>query len=230
MQPIIEVQHAPFRWASSSAGRTFRVSLQASARLSDRPDARHRRTSISPPARSGDCIDSNRDANNMNRLSPLALAASIAGTALLAAAPAAQALTNGQAIAVQQRTLPDLTGQLRIGKASYYHRMFEGRTMADGKRFDPNAANAASRTLPLGTLAKVTNRENGRSAIVVIQDRGPYVDDRIIDLSPKTADVLGMRNQGVARVEVAPIRVPLPDGRAIAGAGAPDGGAVANAQ
>ena len=70
----------------------------------------------------------------------------------------------------------------------------------------------ASKTLPLGTIARVTNLANGKSAIVEIQDRGPYVADRIVDLSPKTAEAIEIRHQGVARVEVAPITVPLADG------------------
>jgi len=73
--------------------------------------------------------------------------------------------------------------------------------------------NAASKTLPLGTIAKVTNLDNGKSAVVTIEDRGPYVDGRIVDLSPATADKIGIsKGQGVAKVAVAPIAVPLPDG------------------
>jgi len=86
--------------------------------------------------------------------------------------------------------------------------------MADGNIMDPHQNNAASRTLPLGTIAKVTNLETGKSAIVTIEDRGPYVHGRIVDLSPITAQNIGIsRDQGVARVAVAPITVPLPDGR-----------------
>ena len=73
--------------------------------------------------------------------------------------------------------------------------------------------NAASRTLPLGTTALVTNLETGRTAIVTIRDRGPYVDGRIVDLSPATAQKIGLeRKQGITQVEVAPISVPLPEG------------------
>lgn len=77
----------------------------------------------------------------------------------------------------------------------------------------PQGNNAASKTLPLGTTAKVTNLETGQSAVVTIQDRGPYVKGRIVDLSPATAQKIGIeREDGVATVEVAPIAVPLPDG------------------
>jgi rare lipoprotein A len=108
----------------------------------------------------------------------------------------------------------DLSGRAQIGVASFYAERFAGRTMADGTPMNPLDDNAASRTLPLGTRALVTNLVNGRSAIVTIQDRGPYVKGRIVDLSPATARRIGiMRKIGVAPVEVSPIAVPLPDGR-----------------
>ncbi len=73
--------------------------------------------------------------------------------------------------------------------------------------------NAASLTLPLGTTARVTNLETGRSAIVTIRDRGPYVHGRIVDLSPGTARKIGIdRTKGLANVEVAPLRIPMVDG------------------
>jgi rare lipoprotein A len=107
----------------------------------------------------------------------------------------------------------DRSGKKRVGKASFYAHMFAGRKMADGKQMDPQHDNAASRTLPLGTTAKVTNLETGKSAFVTIQDRGPYVDGRIVDLSPSTAQEIGIsRRQGLARVEVSPLAVPLPNG------------------
>jgi rare lipoprotein A len=85
--------------------------------------------------------------------------------------------------------------------------------MADGTPMRLRGANAASRTLPLGTIARVTNLETGQSAMVSIRDRGPYVGERILDLSPGTARKIGIgRKQGLAAVEVAPIAVPLPDG------------------
>ncbi|HEX3837954.1 MAG TPA: septal ring lytic transglycosylase RlpA family protein [Steroidobacteraceae bacterium] len=115
---------------------------------------------------------------------------------------------------------PDLTGRTRLGKASFYAASFYHRKMADGQRMDPHGANAASRTLPLGTSARVTNLSTGQSAIVHIQDRGPYVKGRQVDLSPTTARKIGItRRIGVAPVKVAPITVPLPDGTVKAGAG-----------
>lgn len=99
----------------------------------------------------------------------------------------------------------------QVGKASIYAHSFANRKMANGRRMDPQGNNAASRTLPLGTRAQVTNLETGKSAEVTIQDRGPYVNGRIVDLSPKTAQQIGLsRHEGVATVEVKPLEVPPP--------------------
>jgi rare lipoprotein A len=151
--------------------------------------------------------------------------------AAFAATPASQAAASSSPVAVTQavakdapqglhRAPPklDLSGQKRIGKASFYAGKFSGRKMADGTRMNPRTDNAASKTLPLGTTAKVTNLQTGQSAVVTIQDRGPYVQGRIVDLSPSTAEKVGIdRQEGVAKVEVTPIAVPLPDGRVKAG-------------
>jgi rare lipoprotein A len=107
----------------------------------------------------------------------------------------------------------DRTGRKRFGKASIYAPMFAGRKMADGTRMRPSSDNAASRTLPLGTTAKVTNLETGKAAVVTIHDRGPYVAGRIVDLSPATARDIGLdRRTGITQVEVAPIVIPMPNG------------------
>jgi len=117
----------------------------------------------------------------------------------------------------------DLSGHKRLGKASFYAQKFAGRKMADGTIMRPQSDNAASKTLPLGTTAKVTNLETGQSAVVTIHDRGPYIQGRIVDLSPSTAKEIGIDHKnGVAKVEVAPIVVPLPDGRVKLGAAAAD--------
>jgi rare lipoprotein A len=106
----------------------------------------------------------------------------------------------------------DRSGKPRKGTASYYGRRFYSKKMADGTRMDPQSNAAASKTLPLGTKARVTNLENGSNEVVEIKDRGPYVKDRIVDVSPKTADKLGLKDDGTAPVEVKPIAVPQPDG------------------
>jgi len=114
----------------------------------------------------------------------------------------------------------DRTGRKRFGKASIYAPMFAGRKMADGTRMRPTSNNAASRTLPLGTTAKVTNLETGKTAVVTIHDRGPYVAGRIVDLSPATARDIGLdRRTGITRVEVTPIVIPMPNGNVKLGDG-----------
>jgi rare lipoprotein A len=107
----------------------------------------------------------------------------------------------------------DRTGLKRVGIASFYAAKFAGRKMADGTPMRPQGDNAASKTLPLGTKALVTNLKTGRAAVVTIRDRGPYVNGRIVDLSPSTARKIGIdRKQGLAKVEVVPIEFPLTDG------------------
>jgi rare lipoprotein A len=116
-------------------------------------------------------------------------------------------------LALETKPQLDRSGHRRIGKASFYAAMFAGRTMADGSPMEPAGNNAASRTLPLGTTAKVTNLATGKTAIVEIRDRGPYVAGRIVDLSPATARQIGLdRRTGVTRVAVSPITVPMPSG------------------
>lgn len=114
----------------------------------------------------------------------------------------------------------DHSGRKVQGKASYYAHRFDNRKMADGKRFNPGSNVAASKTLPFGTTAKVTNLENGKSANVKVEDRGPFVDGRVVDLTPKVAEELDMKKSGVTPVVVAPIAVPQPDGGVKLGAGA----------
>jgi rare lipoprotein A len=138
-----------------------------------------------------------------------------ASTPAVAAAeqPTSSPRHSPQRISPKLKAPIDRSGKRRIGKASFYAHMFAGRKMADGKQMDPQHDNAASRTLPLGTTAKVTNLDTGKSAFVTIQDRGPYVDGRIVDLSPSTAREIGISSrQGIARVEVSPLAVPLPNG------------------
>ncbi len=87
------------------------------------------------------------------------------------------------------------------GMASYYGSESGSRT-ASGAHFNPGAMTAAHRTLPFGTRVRVTNRRNGRSVVVTINDRGPFVRGRVIDLSSGAAGVIGMRSSGVAPVSL----------------------------
>lgn len=111
-------------------------------------------------------------------------------------------------------------GRKQYGQASFYASKFNNRKMADGRRLNPNANIAASKTLPLGTTARITNLQNGKSVTVRVQDRGPFVPGRVVDVTPRVADALGMRKQGVVPVVVAPITLPHPDGSVRLGEGA----------
>ncbi len=102
----------------------------------------------------------------------------------------------------------DTSGRPQSGAASYYGPEATGKKTASGARFAPNKMTAASRTLPLGTKAKVTNAANGKSVHVTVTDRGPYAKNRILDVSPKAARRLGMKASGVSTVKVQPLHVP----------------------
>ena len=89
-----------------------------------------------------------------------------------------------------------------IGIASWYGPTFHGKASASGETFDENAMTAAHPTLPIPSLVRVTNLENGRSVVLRLNDRGPFVDDRIIDLSRAAGKALDMHAKGTARVRV----------------------------
>ena len=97
---------------------------------------------------------------------------------------------------------PDEYPEPVVGRASYYGPGFAGRRTASGEVFHPEELTAAHRFLPLGTKVRVTNLNNGNSVLVTINDRGPYVRGRHIDLSVAAARVLGMLGQGVCRVRM----------------------------
>lgn len=90
--------------------------------------------------------------------------------------------------------------QAQVGMASYYK---SGRKTANGEKFNPNGYTAAHRSLKFGTKVRVTNLRNGRSVIVRINDRGPFIRGRIIDLAFGAAKAVGLHNSGVAKVRVA---------------------------
>jgi len=97
-----------------------------------------------------------------------------------------------------------------VGLASWYGDDFHGRYTANGEIFDKESISAAHPTLPLPSYVRVTNLSNKRSIVVRVNDRGPYVGNRLIDLSHKTADLLGFHGRGVAKVKVDYIgRAPL---------------------
>lgn len=101
----------------------------------------------------------------------------------------------------------------RTGVASWYGDGFHGRLTANGEVYDSGALSAAHPTLPLPSYARVTNLSNGRSVMVRINDRGPYHQNRIMDLSDKVADMLGFRDRGLANVRVQYVGRARIDGR-----------------
>jgi rare lipoprotein A len=97
---------------------------------------------------------------------------------------------------------PNLTAYEQEGLASWYGGKFQGRQTANGEIFDTNKFTAAHKTLAFGTVVKVTNLENGKSTVVRINDRGPFIPGRIIDLSRAAAAAIGLAGKGVAKVRV----------------------------
>ena len=101
--------------------------------------------------------------------------------------------------------MPDLIGSVKphqVGLSSYYAHKFHGRPTASGEIFDMNALSAAHRELPLGTVIRVTHLGNGKSVTVKVNDRGPFIDGRILDLSLGAARRLDMVEEGVAKVMI----------------------------
>jgi rare lipoprotein A len=89
-----------------------------------------------------------------------------------------------------------------VGIASYYAAKFHGKRTASGEKFSQKVLTAAHLTLPFGTLLKVTNLQNMKSVIVRVNDRGPHVRGRIVDLSRAAAELIGLRHTGTARVKL----------------------------
>jgi len=90
----------------------------------------------------------------------------------------------------------------QIGTASWYGEQFQGKQTASGEPFDMRDFTAAHHTLPLGSYVKVTNLRNGKSVVVRINDRGPFVDDRILDVSYNAARALGFKERGLQTVRI----------------------------
>jgi rare lipoprotein A len=97
---------------------------------------------------------------------------------------------------------PKKSEAYQLGTASWYGEQFQGRQTASGEPFDMRDFTAAHPSLPLGTFVKVTNLRNGHAVIVRINDRGPVVDGRIIDVSYNAAQALGFQNRGIQKVRL----------------------------
>ncbi|MDO5651795.1 MAG: septal ring lytic transglycosylase RlpA family protein [Moraxella sp.] len=90
----------------------------------------------------------------------------------------------------------------QTGLASWYGRQFHGRKTANGERFDMNAMTAAHRSLPMNCYVRVTNKDNGKSVVVRINDRGPFHGNRVLDLSYGAAKAIGITQKGVGNVSI----------------------------
>ncbi|RDU98307.1 septal ring lytic transglycosylase RlpA family protein [Trinickia dinghuensis] len=118
--------------------------------------------------------------------------------------PSAQPATAGKSLA-DAKPLddgPDIADFKQVGRASWYGRHFAGRKTASGERYNMNAMTAAHKTLPLASYVRVTNMTNHKVVVVKINDRGPYVRGRVIDLSYAAAKLLGLAHSGTARVQI----------------------------
>lgn len=108
----------------------------------------------------------------------------------------------GQSLDLGKRSSSQKLARKQTGKASWYGKQFHNKRTASGKRFNTYTMMAAHRTLPFGTLVKVTNLTNGKTCIVEIADRGPFIHNRIIDLSYAAAHELEFTSKGVAEVQL----------------------------
>jgi rare lipoprotein A len=131
------------------------------------------------------------------------------GEQTVANADMAESQSLAPALAEATPAEPDTTpAQDQVGIASWYGLQHQGRLTASGQRFDEDKLTAAHRTLPLDTRVKVTNLENGRAVEVKVNDRGPYISGRVLDLSTRAAKELGMQKEGLAlvRIEILPLQ------------------------
>jgi rare lipoprotein A len=148
------------------------------------------------------------------RATQLGLTLALAGLAIPAPVQADE-LAAGDRLAGLTETVAALDESIRIepkaevayemigqGEASYYGNEFAGSRTASGERFNPNALTCAHRSLPLGTKLRVTNVANGRSVIVRVNDRGPFVRSRLIDVSLGAAREINMIRSGKAQVRI----------------------------
>ncbi|RUO29531.1 septal ring lytic transglycosylase RlpA family protein [Aliidiomarina sanyensis] len=100
------------------------------------------------------------------------------------------------------RSNPELVGYTETGVASYYAMKYQFRQTANGERFNQLAMTAAHKTLPFGTRVRVTNLTNNQSVVVRINDRGPFIEGRIIDLSRSAFSRIGDLNSGLVQVKI----------------------------
>uniref|UniRef100_A0A7V5CTP6 Probable endolytic peptidoglycan transglycosylase RlpA n=1 Tax=Acidobacterium capsulatum TaxID=33075 RepID=A0A7V5CTP6_9BACT len=149
-------------------------------------------------------IEKKRDSANRRHLHPIGVAVMI-----LAGLAGAQASTPTIHPALQAEHAAPAVKRVRrhhhwyqIGIASWYGKFFQGKETASGEPYNMNAMTCAHRTLPLGSLVRVTNLRNDKSVVVRVNDRGPMPENRVIDLSYAAAGFLGLRHSGTAPVRI----------------------------
>lgn len=203
-----------FNWIVAAA-LTAAVTLGApvAARATDNADdpvsIRDSAVAVSTEVTSHGPATRDRDANRgpMVRSAPVRDAAGKAG-APVAVAVSAPIIEREKAAGAQpdgldgneleaERVVQEITGT-----ASWYGPGFHGRRTANGQKFDQHELTAAHKTLPFDTRVRVTSLTTGKSVIVTINDRGPYIRGRVIDLSAAAAQVIGLRNRGVGKVKM----------------------------
>jgi rare lipoprotein A len=153
------------------------------------PPSRHIRTRNGRRSTTGKKFHGNTGNYRMKFVQHAIVAAALASCALFSNVDIAHAADKSPAKAIS-------------GPASWYGDKFHGRRTANGERYDMHKLTAAHKTLPFGTKVRVTNRENGKSVVVRINDRGPFVGQRVIDLSRGAAAAVGMIQRGVAPVSI----------------------------
>ena len=126
----------------------------------------------------------------------LALSAGLSAAAANSVPASPKAITHKSAQKAPKKAIP------MVGSASCYGKQFHGRTTASGDPYDMFQFTAASRTLPLGSYVKVTNLRNRKWVIVKVNDRGPYVGNRIMDVSYGAAQMLNFRARGIEKVKL----------------------------
>jgi rare lipoprotein A len=128
-------------------------------------------------------------------------AGAASGPSSLEAAKVTQPLVN-QTSGHKRKTNSPKSKAYQVGTASWYGEYFQGKTTASGEPFDMRDFTAAHPSLPLGSFVKVTNLRNGKAVVVRVNDRGPVVDGRIIDVSYNAARALGFKERGVQKVRL----------------------------
>jgi len=142
-------------------------------------------------------------ASSLPRLTTIAIAAMLSACAApqMTSPPPPRSISAIGANPAPQRKV-SRGHKIQQARASWYGRSFAGHKTTTGEKYDPEGLTAASTTLPLGTMVIVSNPNNGKSVKVRINDRGPFVHGRNLDLSHRAARTLGILHKGVARVEV----------------------------